>query len=112
MPGPGGGAGDGPREDDGSLRIAMIGTRGVPATYGGFETAIEEIGRRLVERGHGVTVYCRNTGSEDEAPRTHLGMDLIHLPALRHKALETLSHTALSVAHATTHRPPDAATRA
>ena len=34
-----------------SLRIAMIGTRGVPARYGGFETAIEEVGRRLADRG-------------------------------------------------------------
>ncbi len=41
------------------LTIAMIGTRGVPAAYGGFETAVEEIGRRLVERGHDVTVYSR-----------------------------------------------------
>ena len=38
----------------------MLGTRGVPAHYGGFETAIEEIGRRLVERGHEVVVYCRD----------------------------------------------------
>lgn len=96
-------------EDDRFLRIAMIGTRGVPAAYGGFETAIEEIGRRLVDRGHEITVYCRTTPGDDAAPREHLGMDLVHLPALRHKALETLSHTALSVAHAATHRLPDAA---
>ncbi len=42
------------------LRIAMIGTRGVPAAYGGFETAVEEIGARLATRGHEVTVYCRH----------------------------------------------------
>ena len=39
--------------DDGrarSLRMGMVGTRGVPARYGGFETAIEEVGSRLVER--------------------------------------------------------------
>lgn len=78
------------------MRIAMIGTRGVPARYGGFETAIEEIGRRLAERGHEVTVYCR--GAEG-APDEHLGMRLVHLPAARKKALETLSHTFLSVLH-------------
>ena len=44
------------------LHIAMVGTRGVPARYGGFETAIEEIGQRLVRRGHKVTVYCRDMG--------------------------------------------------
>ena len=89
------------------LRIAMIGTRGVPAAYGGFETAIEEIGKRLVERGHEVTVYCRK--SEGDSPDTHLGMSLVHLPAVRSKAAETLSHTALSVAHLSFHRKPDVA---
>ena len=80
------------------LRIAMIGTRGVPAAYGGFETAVEEIGRRMVEQVHEVTVYCRRT---DAAPRSeYLGMKLVHLPALRLKTAETLSHTGLSVAHA------------
>jgi len=86
----------------GRMRIAMIGTRGVPAAYGGFETAVEEIGRRLVERGHEVVVYCRPSGPE--RPAEHLGMRLVHLPALRLKAAETLSHTALSALHAVTRR--------
>lgn len=86
------------------LHIAMVGTRGVPARYGGFETAIEEIGQRLVQRGHRVTVYCRETGGGDR-PGRHLGMDLVHLPALRKRSLETLSHTGLSVAHLLRHRP-------
>lgn len=89
------------------LRIALIGTRGVPATYGGFETAVEEIGRRLVERGHEVTVYCRRNGTPEF--REHLGMKLVYLPALHHRVLETLSHTALSVLHATLHSRPDVA---
>ena len=38
------------------MRVALLGTRGVPAHYGGFETAVEEIGAGLVERGHDVTV--------------------------------------------------------
>ena len=80
-----------------AMRIAMIGTRGVPARYGGFETAVEEIGRRLVARGHQVTVYCRS--SDADRPSEHLGMRLVHLPAARRKTLETLSHTALSAAH-------------
>jgi glycosyltransferase involved in cell wall biosynthesis len=75
----------------------MIGTRGVPAAYGGFETAIEEIGQRLVQEGHDVTVYSRPTGRH--APTEHLGMRLVNLPSLRTKALETLSHTALSTGH-------------
>ena len=82
------------------LRVALIGTRGVPAHYGGFETAVEEVGSRLVERGHAITVYCRRApGDAGPAPRTHLGMDLVTLPALRMRALETLSHSTLSVLH-------------
>lgn len=79
------------------MRYAMLGTRGVPARYGGFETAIEEIGRRLVDRGHEVVVYCR--GAEDRTATDHLGMELVHLPAAHRKCLETPSHTALSVSH-------------
>ena len=89
------------------LRIAMIGTRGVPAAYGGFETAVEEIGSRLAARGHHVTVYCRK--ADGAARHEYADMHLVHLPALKLKAAETLSHTALSVVHAITRRPPDVA---
>lgn len=82
------------------MRIAMIGTRGVPARYGGFETCVEEVGARLAARGHDVTVYCRqHVSAGDDRPDEYLGMHLVWLPALRARTLETLSHTALSVAH-------------
>ncbi|MDN5850069.1 MAG: DUF1972 domain-containing protein [Nitrococcus sp.] len=77
------------------MHIAMIGTRGVPARYGGFETAIEEVGQRLVKMGHKIRVYCR----DGNAPETYLGMDRVTLPAARLRIAETLSHTALSVVH-------------
>jgi glycosyltransferase involved in cell wall biosynthesis len=80
-----------------SLRIAMIGTRGVPAAYGGFETAVEEIGSRLVDRGHEVTVFCR--WADDPTIQKFRGMRLVHLPSVRKRSLETLAHTALSVRH-------------
>lgn len=90
----------------GGLHIAMVGTRGVPAHYGGFETAIEEIGQRLVQRGNRVTVYCRDMNRGPSAkPTQYLGMDLVHLAAMRKRSLETLSHTGLSVAHMLRHRP-------
>lgn len=85
-----------------SMRFAFLGTRGVPAQYGGFETAVEEVGRRLVERGHEVTVYCRNSG---QTLREHHGMRLVNLPALRMRSLETLSHTLLSTLHSDLKRP-------
>lgn len=89
-----------------SLSIAMVGTRGVPARYGGFETAVEEIGRRLADRGHRVVVYCRTPHDAGAAvlPDVHEGMELVHEPALRKRSLETLSHTAMSVAHLVRHR--------
>lgn len=87
------------------MDIAMIGTRGVPARYGGFETAVEEIGERLVQRGHQVRVYCRNPGQSIE---WHRGMRLVNLPTLRSKVTDTLAHTALSLLHCRRH-PVDAA---
>jgi glycosyltransferase involved in cell wall biosynthesis len=87
------------------VSIAMVGTRGVPARYGGFETAVEEIGRRLADAGHRVVVYCRTVpGAQEPPPAEHLGMELVHLPAARRRSLETLSHTALSVRHLLAHR--------
>jgi glycosyltransferase involved in cell wall biosynthesis len=87
-----------------TMRIAMVGTRGVPARYGGFETAVEEVGRRLVERGHEVVVYCRTVPGQSDRATEHLGMRLVHLPAVRKRSLETLSHSALSIAHLVGHR--------
>jgi glycosyltransferase involved in cell wall biosynthesis len=86
------------------LHIAFLGIRGVPARYSGFETAAEEVGRRLVEKGHDVTVYCRGRSTV----REHLGMQLVHLPTLRLKVTDTLVHTAFSILHMQA-RPPDAA---
>lgn len=88
------------------LTIAMVGTRGVPAAYGGFETAIEEVGRRLVERGHEVVVYTRGS---DSPAKEYLGMRVVHLPAVPVKQIETLSHTGLSTLHLMLRRRPDAA---
>src|SRR5690242_11910381 len=69
------------------LRIALIGTRGVPARYGGFETCVEEVGKRLVKAGHEVVVYCRAGNVVDEAttdrPDEYLGMRLVYLPAVK-----------------------------
>jgi len=83
-----------------------MGTRGVPASYGGFETAVEEIGQRLAARGHEVTVYCRNPG---QTITEYRGMQLVNLPAVRHRMAETLSHTALSAARAIIKDKPDVA---
>jgi glycosyltransferase involved in cell wall biosynthesis len=74
------------------MRIALLGTRGIPARYGGFETFAEEISVRLVERGHQVTVYCR----EKHAATEYRGVQLRYVPTLRHKYLDTVAHTCFS----------------
>ena len=81
------------------MKIAIIGTRGIPANYSGFETCAQQLGQRLVKRGHDVTVYCRShhiqySGSSYE------GIQLIHLPTIRNKYLDTFIHTLISSAHA------------
>jgi glycosyltransferase involved in cell wall biosynthesis len=87
------------------VKVTLMGTRGVPAQYGGFETAVEEIGARLVLRGYDVTVYCRNPG---QRIREYRGMRLVNAPAVRHRMTETLSHTAISTVHAIVADRPDA----
>ncbi len=82
------------------MKIALVGTRGIPARYGGFETFAEEISRRLVARGHEVRVYCRQ---RFPAP-TYLGVDLCYLPTIRHKYFDTVVHTILSTLHLTVNR--------
>lgn len=81
------------------LRIALLGTRGVPATYSGFETCAEELGARLAARGHAVTVYCRVPHVTYEG-HTYRGMRLVKLPTIRTKHLDTLAHSLLSGLHA------------
>jgi glycosyltransferase involved in cell wall biosynthesis len=77
------------------MRIAIVGARGIPANYGGFETFSEELAVRLVERGHDVTVYCRERYPEP----IYRGVKLVYLPTIRHKYFDTLAHTFLSTFH-------------
>ncbi|MBI3733179.1 MAG: DUF1972 domain-containing protein, partial [Chloroflexi bacterium] len=64
----------------------MLGTRGVPAAYSGFETCVEQLGARLVERGHTVSVYCR-TNHIRYAGQVYRGMRLVKLPTISNKYL-------------------------
>jgi len=82
------------------VRIALLGTRGIPANYGGFETFAEELSARLAARGHQVTVYCR----ERHFPANYRGARLQYLPTIRHKYFDTLAHTFFSTLHLLAHR--------
>ena len=77
------------------MRFAIVGTRGVPAHYGGFETFAEELSTRLAGRGHQVTVYCR----ERHPAPSYRGVRLQYLPTIRHKYFDTIVHTCLSTVH-------------
>lgn len=81
------------------MRIAILGTRGIPANYGGFETFAEHLSTRLVARGHQVTVYCR---AHYTSPRQieYQGVRLKVLPTIRHKYFDTIVHAFLSAVHA------------
>ncbi|MCA0292349.1 MAG: glycosyltransferase family 4 protein [Actinobacteria bacterium] len=93
------------------MRIAMVGLRGLPATFGGIEKHVEELGSRLVAAGHEVTVYCRPSYAADPAtirpeygyvppvgrtPGRYRGMILRNLPAPDGKGLEAFVHSGLA----------------
>lgn len=85
--------------DTSPLRIAFLGSRGVPARYSGFETVVEQLGSRLVERGYEVTVYNRYPRFSPQT-KFHQGMRIHTLPTIPTKNLDTITHTALSALHA------------
>lgn len=94
------------------MRIAMIGQKGIPATYGGVERHVEELASRLVECGHDVTVYTRPHYDRRKARRPrpshermyYRGVRLVRVPSIATKHLDAISHVALCTAHAVASR--------
>ena len=77
------------------LRIAMIGQRGVPATFGGVERHVEELGARLASRGHRILVYTRTNYAPER--RDHWrGMEVRNLATVDSKHLDAIVHSARS----------------
>ena len=81
------------------MRIAMIGIKAIPARFGGFETAVDELSRGLVKLGHQVVVYNR-AGMSSQAGPSYEGVELVALPTVRSKNLSTICHAFLSTLHA------------
>lgn len=81
------------------MKLAITGIRGIPANYGGFETFAENLSVRLAEKGHDVTVYGRGNNITTKE-RRYKGVNLVILPAINRKYLDTVSHTFLAVGHA------------
>jgi glycosyltransferase involved in cell wall biosynthesis len=84
--------------------VAVLGTRGVPANYGGFETFAERLALGLVRDGVATTVYCRTHYATSESPWN--GIALVTLPTIRSKYLDTVVHTLLSAVHLVLTRGP------
>ena len=80
------------------MKLAILGTRGIPANYGGFETFAEELSTRLAARGHEVWVYGRSNNIKYPHP-IYKGVNLKILPTIRTKYLDTVAHTFFSVIH-------------
>jgi len=85
------------------MRIAILGTRGIPANYGGFETFAQELSTRLARRGHHVIVYCRRANYPEPLVE-YQGVQLVTLPTIHTKSLDTLSHAFLSSLHVLSQR--------
>jgi glycosyltransferase involved in cell wall biosynthesis len=77
------------------VRIGILGTRGIPARYGGFETLAEELSARLAARGHDVTVYTR-THYAEPGVSVWRGAKVRVLPTIATKYLDTVVHGVLS----------------
>ncbi|MCC7357243.1 glycosyltransferase family 4 protein [Candidatus Uhrbacteria bacterium] len=83
------------------MRIAILGSKGIPASTahgGGVESYIEELAVRLVERGHRVSVYCRPYANP-EGRKRYRGVDLITLPTVNRKNLDTWFATLFATLH-------------
>jgi glycosyltransferase involved in cell wall biosynthesis len=78
------------------MKIAILGSRGIPVSYGGFETFAEELSTRLVHRGHDVTVYCCGPYSIT-GESTFKGVKRVVVPTIRTKVLEKPVFTFLSI---------------
>lgn len=81
------------------MKVAIIGTRGYPYVYSGYETFVRELGERLVARGASVTVYCHR-GLFRERPRQVNGIRLVYLPTIERKTLSQFVHSLQSMIHA------------
>jgi glycosyltransferase involved in cell wall biosynthesis len=80
----------------------MVGQKGIPATYGGIERHVEEIARRLQQRGHEVDVYCRLYYTPADA-ECH-GVRLLRRPSVHTKHLDTVTHASWSTFEAMVRR--------
>jgi glycosyltransferase involved in cell wall biosynthesis len=81
------------------LKISIIGSRGYPYVYSGYETLVKNIGERMVSGGVHVTVYCHSY-LFDQKPKHLNGIHLKYIPTLKSKSLSQPIHSFLAFWHA------------
>lgn len=86
-------------------RIAIIGTRGYPSYYGGFETAVRKIAPYLADQGWDVTVYGRHKATRQDDPNLDTRIRRVVTHGMELKSLSTLSYGLSAVLHAMIRRP-------
>ena len=77
-------------------KIAIIGSRGIPASYGGFETSVEETGKRFVKHGFDVEIYCRSNHYSEKL-NSYKGAGLVYVWSPSNKYLNTIISTLFSI---------------
>jgi glycosyltransferase involved in cell wall biosynthesis len=80
-------------------KVAILGTRGIPAQHGGFETFAEYLALHLARRGYAVSVYCQADGSDAISERDWSGIRLIDIPTRRNGAVGTMEFDWKSIGH-------------
>jgi len=85
--------------------VAILGTRGYPSYYGGFETAVRKLAPYLADSGWDVTVYGRPDGVEVDDPDLDARVNRVITRGIESKALSTLSYGFTATVHAIRHRP-------
>ena len=89
-----------PATDGMSKTVRILGTHGVPAAYGGFETAAENIALFLVRQGWRVVVYCQAEGTGAITEDLWNGIERVHIPVALEGWKGTSSFDLLSIRHA------------
>lgn len=85
--------------------VAIIGTRGYPSYYGGFETAIRKLAPYLVDHGWDVTVYSRPGGTRVDDPTRDERVKSVETWGIDKNSLSTLTYGLAATRHAMRHRP-------
>jgi glycosyltransferase involved in cell wall biosynthesis len=83
--------------------VRILGTHGVPANYGGFETAAENVARYLVDHGWRVVVYCQTDHDGPTYEDTWEGIERVNISVPDKGWLGTSRFDWLSIRHAVKH---------